>query len=226
MRILLLTLCTAVTAFAFADAPKQPANPEPYIKELPLIYIQGFMKKNPIGNNYKLGKILLNGKCIELVDGSVWEIQPLGPQARSFYEQKKKFKFSFVEDLVKDWQPGDGLTFFQRRDDVEELMVYNSTRDQLIDVTPFMQPTEPAATLSSIDPATGTILLSNGTKWEFKKFASIYEWEAGDPILVAKPSPWSKQTAPYILINTCACRCDATSRHIHPNRQPAYPAKD
>lgn len=225
MRTLLLTLCTAFTAFACADAPKQPVNPEPYVKDLPLIYIQGFMKKYPLGNNYKVKKIHVRGMCFELEDGSLWEVQPLGPQSRSFFEQKQHFKFDFVEDLVKKWEPGDQLTFFQRRADVEELMVYNATRDQLIDVTPFLPPVDPSLTLQSIDHEAKSVVLSDGSKWEFKTFDSEYQWEAGDPILIAKPSPWTNRNAPYVLINLCACRCDSTVEHIHPNRLATYPVK-
>lgn len=226
MRTLLLTFCMAMTAFAYGDAPKQATSPEPYIKDLPLIYLQGYMKKFPRGNNYQVKAAHVRGLCFELEDGSLFRVHPLGPQSRSFYNQKKR-PVAYVEDLVKEWQPGDTVTFFQRREDVKQLMVYNATRDQLIDVTPFAAPESAYLTLSSFDKDSGEVILSDGSKWESKKFAPNYEWEAGDPILIAKTSPWAPpRGAPYVLINMCACRCDSTVRHIHPNRQPVYPAKD
>lgn len=227
MRTFLLTLCTVATAFAFADAPKPSDIPEKYVKDIPLVYIKGYMKKFPAGNDYKVKGIHARGMLFELEDGSMWEVQPLGPQSRSFYEQKKPaVHFDFVEELVKKWKAGDTLTFFQRRTDVESIMVYNATRDQLIDATPFLPPTEVALTLSALDKEKTELQLSDGSKWEFKSFVAQYEWAVGDPILIAKPSPWAIPGAPYVLINMCACRCDSTVEHIHPNRQPVYPYRD
>ena len=225
MRTLLLTLCTAAAAFAYADAPKQMAKPEPYMKDMPLVYLQGYKKKFPAGNNYIVKKAHVRGLCFELEDGSLWRVHPLGPQSRSFFEQKKR-SVPYVEDLVKHWKQGDAVTFFQRREDVKQLMVYNATRDELIDVTPFAAPEVPGLTVASLDPNTGDIYLSDGSKWECKKYAPEYEWEVGDPIVIAKRSPWVIPGAPYVLINMCACRCDSTVRHIHPNRQAVYPARN
>lgn len=221
MHVLLALLCTMFTTFAFAHSPKQLESP----KNISMILLKERMQKYPRGNDYKVKKIHARGMLFELEDGSMWQVQPLGPESRSFHEQKNGgIHFHFVEDLVKKWKKGDRVAFFQRQEDLEELMIYNATKDELIDATPFLSPHKSALKLVTLKKK--ELSLDDGSKWKFNAFSPKYEWEAGDQILIAKPSPWEQSSAPYLLINLCACRCDATVRHIHPNRQPVSLSKD
>lgn len=219
--VMSLLLCTA---FAWGDAPKEKEPVRKIAFSRMHAAIQGAADTFEIAQLFHTTQV--HGMCIQLDDGSFWEVEEMGPESLYFYQQRKPvMEFDFVEDITKTWSPGDKLYFIQRAPKKEEFLVYNATRKHLFDATPMHPPVEPSLTLSALDLEKGQIKLSDGSEWTFKgKFAPEYEWKVGDPILIAFENPWLKTAAnaPYVLVNMCACRCDATVKHIHPNRQPAW----
>lgn len=173
---------------------------------------------------YILGQVRLRGMIVELLDGTMWEVQPLGPETTSFYALRDpSLKFDFVEDVVRKWKPGERLIFHkvankqQSEEDREQVMVYNIDRDQLFDIAAFLPPEEPSLTILGIDEEQNNIILSDGSTWNFDKLCTCQAWRKGNPILIAKNTPW-RSNHTHLLINLSICDCDSTVEHIHPNR--------
>lgn len=172
---------------------------------------------------YSVGQVRSRGMILELPDGSQWLVEPLGKEATSFWAQKSpELPFDFIENQVKKWRPGEKIIFHKVCNNVSEddeklkLLVYNVDRDQLFDVKTFLPPVEPSLTLVNVDPNQKTLELSDGSIWQFAKMCTCQEWQKGDPIIVAKNTPWrSKNT--HILANLSICECDSTVEHIHAN---------
>lgn len=182
---------------------------------------------------YQIGKIHCRGMIIELVDGTQWKVEPIGQESSSFYKQRKPpLAFDFVENAVQDWLPGERLIFHKVTnkyttqlldkmnliEDHEHILVYNLDRDQLFDVSSFLPPLDPLLTLSFIDRGQKLITLSDGSTWRFDHSIDCpLSWDKGDPIMVAKNTPWRKKHT-HLLLNIGVCKCDSTVEHIHPNR--------
>lgn len=171
---------------------------------------------------YSLEKVHFKGHFLELEDGSVWQIEELSSESKSFYaNQTEPVEVKFVEELVEEWQPGEQL-IFHKIFDREYLLAYNVNRNLLINVTPLLPPSkESALRIANIDQKLHLLTLSDGSVWEFYHLCPCRKWQAGNPIIVAKntPLPWglfSDDT--HLLINLHPCECDATVQHIHPNR--------
>lgn len=166
---------------------------------------------------YSIKSIHLGGYFVELEDGSVWRVEELGPETKSFYKATAfPIEEQYVENLVANWQPGERL-IFHKVIDRETILIYNIDRDQLFDFVPFSPPKYETINVASIDLWNKTLSLTNGTSWKFTSLCSCKKWKVGDPVLIAKDTPWSKINT-HILINLKYCECEATSGHIHPNR--------
>ncbi len=166
---------------------------------------------------YAFKKAHLRGTFFELEDGSLWELCEVGPETKSFYATRQpKVEFDFVEEIVDQWQQGDEL-IFHKVADRDSLLIYNVTRDQLFDVEPFLPSLEPKLSIANIDKGAKQIVLSDNSIWQIECFCECKNWKVGDPMAVAKDTPW-RSTNTHILINLCTCECDSTVEHIHPQR--------
>jgi hypothetical protein len=165
----------------------------------------------------QLKTVHVRGMVIELEDGSLWEIEELGPETKSFYApQGESLPFDFAEEWVVQWQPGEKL-IFHKMSDREPLLIYNIDKNHLFDFSPFLPPIEPSLYVVKFDEINKVVVLSDHSVWGFNNFSGSQEWSFGDPIVVAKNSVLDS-TSSYVLLNLCACFCDATVEHIHPNR--------
>jgi hypothetical protein len=163
---------------------------------------------------YTVKAIHLGGYYLELEDGSLWRVEELSPEAKSFYTNSHPSKEGiFVENIVASWEPGEQL-IFHKVIDRETILIYNIDRDQLFDFVPLSPPKYDSITLTWIDLWDKVVGLSDGSMWNL---CQCKNWKEGDPILVAKDTPWTG-TNTHILINLKYCDCYATSGHIHPNR--------
>jgi hypothetical protein len=171
---------------------------------------------------YQLNQTHLNGRYIELMDGSIWEIEPLGPESTSFYRHYKNvYEVGYIEELVDLWQPGELLIFHKIADKYidhkDGFLVYNVDRDLLVDVTVLSPPIYCSLTVSEIDTVNQLILLSDSSVWQYNNWDKAGIWYPGDSILVAKDTPWRSDHT-HVLINMEYCDCEATMGHIHRNR--------
>ncbi len=172
---------------------------------------------------YELQYVPLAGRFIELEDGSVWKIEPLGPESTSFYkEYKDVLEVGFIEELVDLWQPGERLIFHKITDreihESDEFLVYNLDRDLLVDVTILSPPIYYCLTLSEVDEDNQLIVLSDSSIWHYDNWDKASDhWFCGDPILVAKDNPWRSDHT-HVLVNLQYCNCSTTLGHIHRNR--------
>ena len=173
---------------------------------------------------YELKKAHLRGTYFETEDGILWELCEVGPETKSFYATREpKVEFDFVEEVVEKWEQGDVL-IFHKVADRDSFLVYNVTRDHLFDVEPYLPSLDSKLSVANIDIDAKKIVLSDNSIWIAEDFCGCKNWKVGDPIAVAKDTPWrSKNT--HILVNLCTCECDATVEHIHPNRLGAVRAE-
>lgn len=172
---------------------------------------------------YTLNSTHLGGYFIELEDGSVWSVEEMESEAKSFYKDKGiSIDHVFVEDLVLSWEPGEHL-IFHKLVDRETLLVYNIERDQLLDFAPVSPPKYSSLIITSIDLNAHLIILSDGSQWT-ATLCPCQQWKINDPILVAKDHSFLGQSLfkdranTHILVNLKYCECEATKGHIHPNR--------
>lgn len=173
---------------------------------------------------YEISEVRERGMIIELSDGSVWCVAEMSPETTEFYDQlDSDFSFRFVENVVSSWSSGDVIVMY-RFSDSEPLIMFNADREQLFDVTPFLPPIESPLAIKSINAEFNSVTLTDGSVWHYDRFAADQDWEAGDSIVVARNAPWIADYT-HVLINVCACRCDATVEHIHPNRLSVIPIK-
>lgn len=173
---------------------------------------------------YVLKKVPLDGRFIELEDGSFWQIEQLGPESTSFYRNYKDvLEIGFIEELVDLWQPGEMLIFHKITDREinhrDGFLVYNIDRDLLVDVTSLSSPIYHCLTVSEIDTENNLILLSDSSVWQYSQGDNcvVEAWYAGDPILMAKDTPW-RSNHTHVLVNMDYCDCSTTMGHIHRNR--------
>jgi hypothetical protein len=171
---------------------------------------------------YELKHTHLNGRYIELMDGSIWEIEPLGPESSSFYRHYKDvYEIGYIEELVDLWQPGELLIFHKITDKYidhkDGFLVYNVNRDLLVDVTVLSPPIYYSLSISEIDTVNKLILLSDSSVWQYNDWDKAGIWYPGDAIVVAKDTPWISHHT-HVLVNLEYCDCDATVGHIHRNR--------
>lgn len=171
---------------------------------------------------YELKDTHLKGRFIELLDGSIWEVAPLGSESTSFYrEYKDSYEVGFIEELVDLWQPGELLIFHKIADKYidhrDGFLVYNVNRDMLVDVTVLSPPIYSCLTVSEIDSDNHFILLSDSSVWQYSDWDKGGVWYPGDSILVAKDTPW-RSNHTHVLVNMEYCDCNATMGHIHRNR--------
>lgn len=171
---------------------------------------------------YEIRNTPLEGRFIELEDGSYWQIEPLGYESSSFYRNYKDvLEIGFIEELVDLWQPGEMLIFHKITDKEingrDRFLVYNLDRDLLVDVTPLAPPKYYCLTLSEIDTENKLIFLSDSSVWLYNNWDKAGTWYPGDPILVAKDTPWISEHT-HVLVNMEFCNCSGTVGHIHRNR--------
>jgi hypothetical protein len=160
---------------------------------------------------------------IELQDGSLWQVEEMTPESKSFFAQRNpEVDFKFVEELVENWQPDDNL-IFHKLVERESLLIYNMDRDMLIDAVPLLPPLEPMLKIEMIDWGSRQIILNDHSIWSFTRLCKCKNWKKDDPILVAKNTPWGSGIS-YVLINLSPCICDSKVEHIHPSRLEAMPA--
>jgi hypothetical protein len=173
---------------------------------------------------YELKNVPLDGRFIELKDGSLWQLESLGYESTSFYRQYKDvLEIGFIEELVDLWQPGELLIFHKitnrEIDSRDVLLIYNLDRDLLIDVTSVSPPKYHCLTISEIDTQNNLILLSDSSIWHYSQWDNgiVDTWFPGNPILVAKDTPW-RSSHTHALVNLEYCDCASTLGHIHRNR--------
>jgi hypothetical protein len=166
---------------------------------------------------YKLKSPLLRGHFIELDDGSIWQIEEQSPDTKAFYTSHPQIT-RYNEDIVTLWQAGERL-IFHKVVDRESLLIYNLDRDLLFDVAPFLPPSseDTYLAIAEMDFIKRLLTLTDGTVWNFDALCKCNNWKTGDPIVVAKNTPWRADHT-HILINLYPCECGSTVAHIHPNR--------
>ncbi len=160
---------------------------------------------------------------LELSDGSLWKIAEAGPETLGFSREEIDF---CANQIIGTWKPGDTIVVHKVTDrmvddDDETILFYNETQQQLFDFVPFLPPLRPQLKVVNVDFDNKVISLSDNSVWKFKKYCSCEDWEVGDPILVAKDTPWENvwsTTNTHMIINLASCECDSTVEHIHTKR--------
>ena len=84
---------------------------------------------------------------LELEDGSIWQIANMTDESKSFYEQKGVAIQAL--DAFLFWQVQDVL-IFHKLTNRSSMLVYNASRDQLLDVIPISGPKYPQLQIASI----------------------------------------------------------------------------
>lgn len=170
----------------------------------------------------------------ELADGSIWHVEPMLSETKSFYKHKgMKLRDPLHAKLFGSWQPEDVL-IFHKVSNQNSVLVYNVNRDQLLDVWVVSGPKYQTLQISSAqntsvvtdrykwdetaqryinDPKTDwytVIVLNDGSVWQAKVSGPVLSWQPGDPIHVLKDTPyWSNNT--HILVNMKAKKTSANS---------------
>ena len=166
---------------------------------------------------YSLKKGCAKGKIIELNDGSLWQVEPQGAESSSFYSQLfRPLKFESVDEITRHWKRGE-LLIFHKITNTSSYLVYNIDRELVVDVTPYSPPTQAAYAIASIDYEQKTIALSDRSVWIFDLLFPSDNWEIGDPILIAKDTPWRGNNT-HILVNLSPFLNQAGVEYIPTNR--------
>lgn len=161
---------------------------------------------------------------LELTDGSLWQVAPMADETQSFYYQFYALESTMNPlQLFALWDEGDTL-IFHKLVDRPTLIAYNVTKDRVLDVLPVSSPTTPALTIVSINNTNDisysysydhknnrldqyqsnnwktVIALSDGSVFEGNPSKPLVAWVVGDPIHIAKDSPWWSSNT-HILMN-------------------------
>ena len=173
---------------------------------------------------YQIHYIDHDNGSLQLADGSSWQVVPMNEEAKSFYEMKQPITTALFPGTIFDlWQTGD-ILIFHKVVNRSSLLAYNATKDLLLDIQPIAAPTNSDLKIASITNTNDikysysynkktnsleqyqdnnwrtVIVLTDGSVWEGNPGKALLSWIAGDPIHVAKDTPWWSSNT-HILMN-------------------------
>ena len=144
------------------------------------------------GYSYTVQTIDHDRMTLTLEDGFLWHVQPMSATVTNFYNGQT----DSPQNILALWQPQDVLFFHRVLG--KDLIVYNATRDLLLDVTPIKNPTAQQSVLVNTEKKKYydqikqltcwdvLIIVSDGSIWNSTLFHSpvIGIWGLNDPIRV------------------------------------------